>query len=127
MFAPLVLCLRGRLGEPGAAFAHVVEVADHPLDVLLDRHDDVRQHRGTAGSGDDEQVGEPGHRDAEVGSRTVLPGLAQAGALPAADVDLTQGAGQGVESGREDQRVEFVDAGLGADALRNDLHDRVGP
>ena len=53
-----------------------MQVGD-PLDMLLDRHRHVRQHRRALRTGDREQVREAGDRHAEVGVRAVLPFLVQ--------------------------------------------------
>ena len=58
-----------------------------PVDVLLDRHRHVRQHRRAARAGDGEEVGEADGGQPEVGRRAVGPLLLQRHAVPAGDVD----------------------------------------
>ena len=64
--------LRG-LDAVVAGLGHLTEAVGDPVDVLLDRHGHVRQHRRAARTGDQEQVGEPGRHQPEVGERAVLP------------------------------------------------------
>ena len=90
--------------------------ARDPLDVLLDRHRHVAQHRGRPRAGDHEQVREAGGGDAEVGLRAVGPLVLQLLAVAALDVDPVERARHGVEAGGEDDDVELELAVLGADA-----------
>jgi len=73
MGTPRVLRLRGRLDRCKLASSHVGDAFGDPLDVLLDRHRYVRQHRGALRAGDREQVRVAGYSQAEVGLRAVLP------------------------------------------------------
>src|SRR5438874_19355 len=43
----------------------IPDAIGHPFNVLLDRREHVSEHRGAAGSGDREEVGEAGDADAE--------------------------------------------------------------
>ena len=54
------------------------------------------------------RLGKPAIGEAEVGARAVGPLLAQRAAAAAADVDVEQRAGHGVEAGGEDDAVELV-------------------
>ena len=67
----------GRLDRREAGLAHRDQAVDHPVDVLLDRHRHVRQHRRAARAGDHEQVGEAGHGKPEIGLRAVGPDVGQ--------------------------------------------------
>ena len=58
--------------------------------------------------GDREQVGEPGHRDAEVRPRPGGPLRGERYPVPVPDVDRGQRTGHRVEAGREDDGVELV-------------------
>ncbi len=49
------------------------QAIDHPVDMLLDRHRHVRQHRRAAGPGDHEEVGKARDREAEIGLRSLGP------------------------------------------------------
>ena len=115
----------GRLDRVEVVLAEVYEGVGDPVDVLLDRHHHVRQHRRAAGPGDHEQVREPRRHQAEVGDRPVGPLLLQRQTVAAGDVDADDRAGHRVEAGGEHDRVELeglagrVDAGLG------DRRDRV--
>ena len=88
-----------------------VEVGDavgDPVDVLLDRHDHVGEHRRAARAGDREQVREAGGGQAEVGAGPGRPRVAQRTPSRPRDVGREQGAGHGVEAGGEHERVELV-------------------
>ena len=93
-------------------------VADE-VHVLLDRHRHVRQHRRAARTGDEEQVGEAGRGQPEIGGRPCGPLVLQRQPVGAPDVDRRQRAGERVEAGGEDDRVQLegfpddVDPGLG--------------
>ena len=52
---------------------HVRDAVADPVHVLLDRRHHVREHRRAAGAGDDEQVREAGHAEAEIGSSALPP------------------------------------------------------
>ena len=54
----------------------------HPIHVLLDRHHHVGQHRGAAGPGEDEQVGEPGAATPEERPRAGRPVLPEGSSRP---------------------------------------------
>ena len=84
--------------------------------------DHVAEHRRAARPGDDEQVGEAGDRQAEVGARAVRP-LRRASDTPSRPrmSIVEQRAGHGVEAGGEDDRVELVLAVRRAHAARRDL------
>ena len=94
--------------------------------MLLDGDDHVRQHRRTAGAGDDEEVGKARAHQAEIGARAFRPFLVQR--LPAAadDVDLGDRAGHGVKAGRQHQRVGLIILAGDAHGVFGDLLDRIG-
>ena len=71
------------------------------------------------------RFGKPGHRHAEVGAWPLAPFLLQRQSATAADVDLQQRAGHGVEAGGEHDGVDLVLLAPGADALLGDLLDRL--
>ncbi len=104
----LVLGLEGRLDRGVALLVEVADAVGDPLDVLLDAHEHVGEHRRAPRAGDGEQVREPLHAEPEVGARAGRPGVLQGAALAAADVDAEQRAGHGVEPGGVDQHVEVV-------------------
>ena len=101
------------------------ETIGDPVDVLLDGHHHVADHGGAAGPGDGEEVRKAGDGDPEVGARPVGPLLPQCAAASAADVDVEQGAGHGIEAGGEDDAVELVLGGLGAHTPWGDRLDRL--
>ena len=124
---PGVLGLGRRLDGAGAAVAHRADDPGDELDVLLDRHRHVRQHRRALRAGDGEQVRVSGAHQPQVGARPVGPLVPQQPAVPAPDVDLVERPGHRVEAGGVDDGVELV---LGAvrqpQPGRGDLGDRVG-
>src|SRR5258705_10160069 len=75
MRAPRVLRLRGRLDRRKLISAHVGDAFGDPLDVLLDRHRHVRQHRGALRAGDREQVRVASYGQPEISLRALLPFL----------------------------------------------------
>ena len=101
------------------------EAIGDPVDVLLDGDHHVADHRRAAGPGDGEEVRKAGDGDAEVGARPVGPLFPQRAASPAADVDVEQGAGHGVEAGGEDDAVELVLGGPGPHTPWGDRLDRL--
>ena len=101
------------------------EAIGDPVDVLLDGDHHVADHGRAAGPGDGEEIGKAGDGDPEVGARSVGPLLPQRAAAPAADVDVEQGAGHGIEAGGEDDAVELVLGGLGPHTPRRDRLDRL--
>ena len=123
---PGVLRVLGGLHAAQAALAQVADGVGDPVDVLLDRHDHVAEHRRAPGAGDEEQVREAGEADAEVGPRAPGPLVAQRDAVAAADVDRVQRTGHRVEARGEDDDVDRVGALAGAHALGDDLLERVG-
>lgn len=98
------------LGELGgfdlveAVGAQIRQSVGDEIDVLLDRHGHVREHRGAVWARDEEEVGEPLGRQAEVSGRTVPPFLQS---VPADDVDRRHRARNCVEAGGEHDRVEL--------------------
>src|SRR5437867_12241556 len=63
---PGFLGLDGGLDHRAAVRAQEGDALGDPVHVLLDRHDHVAEHRGAAGSGDREEVREPGDGDPQV-------------------------------------------------------------
>ena len=114
----------GSMTSP-AACAQVTDAVEHPVHVLLDRNDHVRQHRGTAGTGDEKQVGEADRGQPEVGLRPVRPFVLQRQVVSAPDVDGRDRTRHGVETGGEDDRVEGERLVGGVDARLGDLPDRM--
>ena len=96
-----------------------------PLDVLLDRHRHVREHRRALRARHHEEVGEAGGHDAEVGERSVGPAVAQLGTVTAGDVDLHERAGHGGEPGGEHDHVDLVQSDAGPHAAGLDAHERI--
>ena len=88
--------------------AQVAQAVGDPVDVLLDGHRHVAQHRRALRPGDHEQVREAVRGDAEVGARALGPLLLQGEPVPSADAELEQGAGHRVEAGGEDDDVHLV-------------------
>ena len=86
--------------------SQVVEAVDDPVDVLLDRHDHVGQHRRASGPGEGEEVRETDGRETEVGRRTVGPLLPEGDPVPSGDVDADERTRHGVESSGVDDGVE---------------------
>ena len=107
-----------------AVLAQVADAVRDPVDVLLDRQHHVAQHRRAARAGDEEQVGEAGGREAEIGARPAGPLVLQRTAPAPADVDVQQRPGHRVEAGREHDHVELVRAARGLDPARREPHDR---
>src|SRR5204862_1433858 len=66
---PGVLGLDGGVDRNEVSRPQVGDAVGDPVDVLLDRHEHVDEHRRAAGSGDGEEVREAGGRDAEVRAR----------------------------------------------------------
>src|SRR5215207_11060223 len=118
---PLVLGLSRWLDDIDAELAHVGDDPRDELDVLLygDRH--VRKHRGAAGTGYGEHVGEARDRQPEVGARTLDPLIPQQLPAPAADIYLVERAGHRVEAGGVNEDVELVLGVFGPQAGRGDL------
>ena len=69
-------------------------------------------------------VGKTVDHQTEIGLWPALPFILEADAAGAAEVDLVEGAGDGVESGREDNDVELVCPPSGLDAIGRDPLDR---
>ena len=100
------------------------DVADE-IDVLLAREDHLALHAGTLGPRDHEHVREAGDHHAEIGLRTVLPFFIDGKPALALDVDLFHGAGHGVETGREYDRVDLMGFAVASlNAPLRDLFDR---
>src|SRR5690606_27585203 len=98
---------------------HVVELAfDH-------EHYRVVPEAGV-GPQQEEQVGEAGHGDAQVGLHAFAPGVLELAAVAADDVEVVEGVGD-VEAGAEDDGVDFAFfAVLGDDRVLGDLGYAVG-
>ena len=69
-------------------------------------------------------VGKTVDHQAEIGLWPALPFIFEADAAGAAEIDIVEGTGDGIESGREDDDVELVRPGSGPDAVRRDPLDR---
>jgi hypothetical protein len=76
--------------------------------MLLYSGEHVGQHRGAPWPRDREQVGEARHRQAEIGTWAGAPFLAQSPATSAANVDLEERSGHGVEAGGEHNGVDLM-------------------
>ena len=96
----------------------------HPVDVLLDRYGHVRQDGRAAGSGEHEEVREPGGHQAQVSGRSGDPLLLERQAIPAGHVRPYQGAGHGVEAGGVHDGVETERFVRRLDAVLGDADDR---
>ena len=79
------------------------------------------------GTVEDEHVGEPRHRQAQVGHRTIGPGLVQVDSARTGDLQRCEEFG-GCEAGAEDQRVQLVEYPVGGnDSVGCDpLHPGIG-
>src|ERR1700761_3471268 len=106
----------GRLDDPRPAAAQPGEAVADPLDVLLDGHRHVAEHRRAAGPGDREQVREAGNGYAQVGARPFPPRVPQRLPAPPADAERLERSGERVEPGGIDDDVKFVVAGARPDA-----------
>ena len=80
---------------------------------------------GAAGAVEQEQVGEAGHGEAEIGDRAVGPHVVRGDAAPAAESMLGERPGERVEAGGVDEHVELVQPARGPDAARLEPLDRV--
>src|SRR3546814_9299134 len=78
----------------------------------------------TARPRDDEEVREPGHGETEERARPGVPLVAERLPVPPADIDREQRAGHGVETGRENQRIEGIVAVRRPHAFGGDRLDR---
>ena len=115
----------GGLDRGVAVLAQVVEAVGDPVDVLLDRHHHVRQHRRAARAGDGEEVREADRGESEIGGGAVRPLLLQRHAVASGDVDRDEGAGHRVEPGGVHDGVELERLVDGVDAGLGDRRDRV--
>ena len=105
---PLVLGPLRRFDATQASAAQVADAVGDPVDVLLDGGDQVGEHGGTPGAGDDEQVGEARGAEAQVGAWTGRSLFFEGLTAETADVDPVESSGHGVETGGEDDSVECV-------------------
>ena len=118
-------CAGLRLDRAVAVVAQVGEAVTDPLDVLLERGDEVRGGRRAARALDGEQVREtrrPGARGTSTGPRS--PRVGSRHTVAAADVDAAERAGDRVEAGGVEDHVELEESLLGVDARRRDRPDR---
>ena len=76
--------------------------------VLFDGHQHVTEDGGAAGPGDGEHVRETGDHQPQIADRTIPPFVLECQAVPAANVHTQHRAGHGVETGGEDDDVEFL-------------------
>ena len=116
--------LRG-FDQVEAAVAEVGERLRDEVDVLLDRHRHVRQHRRAVGACDEEEVGEALHGQAEIRGRPVGPLVLQRDSVTADDVDGRHCARDCVESGREHDRIEFEGLCRRGDSSLGDTDERL--
>ena len=124
---PARLRRRRRLDDVELRGAHVVEAGRHPVDVLLDGHGHVREHRRAPGAGDHEEVGEPSRHQAQIGLGAVLPLVRERLTGAAAHVDRDDGARHRVESRRKHDGVERERPGRRVDPRLGDRLDRILP
>src|SRR6267154_3663249 len=122
---PALLGLGPGLNAAAAFVAQIPDAVRHPFDVLLDRWQHVGEHRGTTRPGDREEVWEAGDTQAEIGLRTLAPLLLECLAANAADVNLQQRPGHGIEAGGENDRIDSVFLTLCPNADRRDGLDRL--
>ncbi|KMO81374.1 hypothetical protein MCHUDSM44219_01726 [Mycolicibacterium chubuense] len=95
--------------------------------MLLDRDGHVRQHRWTAGTGDQEQVRKALDGQAEIGLRAVRPDLLERPILTADEIDRQDGSGDRVEAGGEDDGVGGERFVLRVDPRLGDRPERIAP
>ena len=128
MSRPGGLCRVGCFDGREAGIAHLRQPIDDPVDVLLDRHHHVGEHRRAAGTGDGEEVGEACDGQAEIGLRSARPDVRQRLAAPAGNrMDGHDGAGHRIEAGGEDDHVDIETALVRDDAGGGDRGDRLLP
>jgi len=71
-----------------------------------------------------EKVGEARHRHTQMGLHTIGPQVTQGVALRAAKIDRLESAGTGVETRRQDEHIQIVQACGGLNAVCSDRTDR---
>ena len=116
---------RRRLDRGQVLLAHVDEAGADPVDVLLDRHDHVRQNRWAPRTGDGEEVREAAGHQTQVLLRAVGPLAGERHSVPTLDVDGDDRTGHGVEPRGIDDGVELEGARLRVDARLGDRADRI--
>ena len=119
--------LFGRLGSFDAGVItrrHIADAVGDPFDMLFDGWQHIGQNRRAAGAGDGEQIGEIGHRQAEITARPIGPAVGQTGRADTADVDIAQGPGHRVEPGGDHQHVDLVQGAVDHHAGFGDPLDR---
>ena len=119
-------CL-GRLRRLAARVAvrrHVLEQVGAPVDAGLDAARIVGRGRAALRAGRHQHVGEAVDHHAEEGRDGGAPLVGELLAADALDVDLVEGAGDGVEAGGIDDDVEVVVALGRAQARFGDAHER---
>ena len=95
--------------DAGDVFAtQIVEAVRQPVDVMLDRANDIGQNRRTSRPGDGEHVRETCDHQAQQIARAILPGRFRRQTVTADDVNGQQRAGHRVIAGREHDGVERV-------------------
>jgi hypothetical protein len=110
-----------------ALVERVPQEACHPVDPPLDGAWEVRGARYALRARHHQHVGEAVRQDAEQRGRTVAPLVAQGLPLGALDVEVIEGAGDGVEARREDDQIQLVVRCRRLDAgLRDALDRRLG-
>ena len=113
----------GRLHRLVAVLTHVLDGPRQPFHDLLD--DDRNVRVGALRSTDHEHVGETGAADPQERLRTAAPLLLELNAVLAADVDLGDRSGDGVEARREHDDVELVVLAPGPQSGLGEGLDRV--
>ena len=103
---------------------HVLEQVGAPVDAGLDAARIVGRGRAALRAGRHQHVGEAVDHHAEEGRDGGAPLVGELHAARALDVDLVEGAGDGVEARGVDDDVELVVALGGAQALLGDAHQR---
>ena len=104
-------------------FGHCRDTVRNPIDVLFDGDDHVREYRWASRSRYGEEIRESGNAEAQIGSGSGRPFFLQSQSLAAADVHGEQGPGHCVESGGENDGVEFVFSTSGLNSLFRDAVD----
>ncbi len=118
MVGPAPLGRRGRLEAGDSVLPDVLQEIGRPVDAGLDAARVVGRGRAALGTGRHQEVGEAVDHHAEVTRAGVPPLVPQRLAIGAADVDVIEGAGDGVEAGGIDDDVELVVALRGAQPAR---------
>ena len=122
---PLLLCSGLGLNGADAVGAQVFNAVADPLNVLLQRGDEVGGGARTARSLNREQVRKAGNRQAQIGQRTLAgPELAERHRVATPDINTAERTGHGIKSGGVDDDVQFVQLVLGADAGRRHRANR---